>query len=81
LLIFVDRAGDDAERELLGALGLAIEVEGQALLRAVAQPLVERDAVALGLADLLAILVEEQLVIEPLRRARAEACGRSWSFG
>ena len=58
--------------ELLGLLGLAIDVEGEALLRAVGQPLVEAEAIALGLGDLLAILVEEHLVVEAFGRPGAE---------
>ena len=69
LLIFVDRLGDDAEAQLLRLPRVAVDVEGEALLRRVGQPFVDGDAVALGLRDLLAILVEEHLVVEALGRA------------
>jgi hypothetical protein len=72
LLIFVDRPRDDAEGKLLGALGLAVDVESQAFGRAIGQPFVDGDAVALCFGDLLAILVQEQLVIEPFGRAAAQ---------
>ena len=75
LVIFIDRPGDDPEAELLGLLRLAVEVEDQALLRRIGQPFVDGDAIAAGLGDLLAILVEEQLVVEPLGRAGAEHAG------
>ena len=71
-LIFVDRLGDDPEAQLLGFPRFAVDVEGEALSGRVGQPLVDGDAVAAGLGNLLAILVEEQLVIETLGRSAAE---------
>src|SRR4051812_9612781 len=72
LPIFVDRARNDADVQALGAPGLAVDVESEARLRTVAQPFLEAEAVALRLGDLLALLVEEHLVIETLGRAPAE---------
>src|SRR6478752_10810499 len=72
LPIFVDRARDDADVQALRPLGLAVDVETQARLAAVAQPFLEAESVALGLGDLLALFVEEHLVIEALGRAAAE---------
>src|SRR3546814_20046439 len=72
LPIFVHGAGDDAHVELLGLLRLAIGVEGQALLRAIGQPLLQDESVALGLGELIALLVEEHLVIEAFGRAASQ---------
>ena len=58
--------------QALGALGLAVDVEGEARLAAVAQPFLEAEAVALRLGDFLALFVEEHLVIEAFGRAAAE---------
>src|SRR5438270_12340666 len=75
LPIFVDRARDDADVQTLGALRLAVDVEGEARLAAVAQPFLATDPVAFRLGDLLAPLVEEQLILEALGRAAAEDAG------
>src|SRR3954454_5529423 len=72
LPIFVDRAGDHANVQALGPPRLAIDVEGQARLTAVAQPLLEASAVALRLPDFLALFVEEHFVVEACGRAPAE---------
>src|SRR4051812_43621031 len=72
LPVFVNGARDEADVQALRALGLAIDVEAQARLAAVAQPFLEAEAVAPGLRDLLALFVEEHLVIEALGRAAAE---------
>ena len=66
--VFVDVAGDDVEEQALGLARLLVEEELQALGRAVAQPLLDREPVAARLADLLALLVEEELVGEVLGR-------------
>ena len=58
--------------QALGAARLAEDVESEALLAAVAQPFLEAEAVALRLGDLLALLVEEHLVVEALGRTTAE---------
>ena len=57
--VFVHRARDLVEEQPLGALRLVVHELRQALGRRVAQPFVDGQAVALGLADLLALLVEE----------------------
>ena len=72
LLILVDRARDDVEVEPLGRLRLAIHEQRQAFGRGIAQPFVDGEAVALRLGNLLALLVEEQLVVEAFRRLAAE---------
>src|SRR5258705_5751438 len=75
LPIFIARARDHADVQALGALGLAVDVESQALLAAVAQPFLEAEAIALRLGDFLALFVEEHLVIEALGRAATEDAG------
>src|SRR3546814_1419922 len=47
-------------------------VESEALVGAVGQPLIEAEAVAFRLGDLLAVFVEEHLVVEAFGRAAAE---------
>ena len=70
--IVVDRARDDVEIEPLRPPRLLLHVERQRLGRRIAQPVLDREPVALGLGDLLALLVEEQLVVEALRRPAAQ---------
>src|SRR5688572_20192659 len=70
--IVVDRARDHVEIEPLGRARLLIHEERQAFGRRIAQPFLDREAVALRLRDLLPLLVEEELVIESLRRAMPE---------
>ena len=60
----------------LARCGWLIHELRQAFRRRVAQPFLHRQPVALGLADLLAVLVEEQLVGEARRRLRCPGCGR-----
>ena len=72
LLVFVDGARDDVEVEALGRLRLAIHEQRQAFRGGIAQPFVDGEAVALRLGNLLAVLVEEQLVVEAFRRRAAE---------
>ena len=72
LLVVVDVARDHVEVQPLGRLRLAIHEQRQQFRRAIAQPFVDGEAVALRLGDLLAVLVEEQFVIEPFRRRAAE---------
>ena len=72
LPVIVDRARNQAEVERLRLLGLAIDIKGEALVRAIGQPVVDRQAVALRLRDLLALLVEKHLVVEALGRSSAE---------
>ena len=70
--ILVDRLRDDVEIEALRRLRLLVHVERQALRRGVGEPLLDGDAVPLGLRDLLRVLVEEQFVVEAFRRLAAE---------
>src|SRR4051812_2454703 len=72
LMILVDMARDDVEIEPLGRLRLAIHEERQALGPGIAQPFVDGEPVAARLGDLLAVLVEEELVVEAFRRRSAE---------
>ncbi len=72
LLILVDVARDHVEIQPLRRLRLAIHEQRQRFRRGVAQPFVDGQAVALRLGNLLALLVEEQLVVEALRRRAAE---------
>src|SRR5437764_1180602 len=72
LLIVVDVARNDIEVEPLRGLRLAIHEQRQAFGAGVAQPFVNGEAVALRLGNLLALLVEEELVVETLRRRAAE---------
>ena len=72
LKIFVRRLGDHVEEEPLRRLRRLVHVVGQALGRAVAQPFLHRQAVALGLRNLLALDVQEELVVEAFRRHAAE---------
>ena len=75
LVVVVHRTRDHADMQLLGALGVGEDVEGERGVAAIGQPLVDRQAVALGLRDLLALLVQEQLVDQPLRLAPAQHLG------
>src|ERR1700742_3259645 len=72
LLIVVDVTRNDIEVQPLRRLRLAIHEQRQALRRRVAQPLVDGEAVALRLGNLLSLLVEEELVVEAFRRRAAE---------
>ena len=87
LVILVDRLRDHVEIEPLRRLRLLVHEVRQALRPGIGQPLVDRQPVALRLRDLLAVLVEEQLVDEMLRRAARRGSRRSrrrsacWSNG
>ena len=72
LLVIVDVTRNDVEVEPLRRLRLAVHEQRQALRARITQPLVDGEPIALRLGDLLPLLVEEQLVIEPLRRRAAE---------
>src|SRR5690606_18569566 len=66
------RARYDVEIKPLGRLRLLEHVERKALRRRIGEPLVNSESIALRLGDLLALLVEEKLVVEALGRAAAE---------
>ena len=70
--VVVDRARDDVEEEPLSRLRLLVHKQRQAVGRRVAQPFLGRQAIAPGLRDLLAVLVEEQLIGKSGRRRTAE---------
>src|SRR5262245_53812684 len=72
LLVLIDMARDDVEVQPLGRLRLAIHEQRQRFRRGVAQPFVDGKPVALGLGDLLALLVEKELVVESFRRRAPE---------
>ena len=72
LLIVVDIARDHVEIQPLRRLRLAVHEQRQRFRRRIAQPFVDGKPVALRLRNLLALVVEEQFVIEPLRRRAAE---------
>ena len=63
---------NDLEIEALRLTRLHVHEQREALGRAVAQPFVDGEAVALRLRDLLPLLVEEEFVVEPLGRLGAE---------
>ena len=70
--VFVHGARDDIEIEAFGALRLIVHELAQGFGGGVAEPFVHREAVALGFADFLSVLIEEKLIRERLRRRRAE---------
>ena len=72
LLVVVDLPRDHVEVEPLRRLRLAVHEQRQRLRRRIAQPFVDGEAVALRLGNLLALLVEEELVVEAFRRRAAE---------
>src|SRR5437762_5219403 len=71
-LILIDAARDDIEIELLRLARALIHEELQAFGIGIGQPFVDGETVAFGLRDLLAPLVEEELVIEAVGRQRAQ---------
>ncbi len=73
--IFVDGARNHVEIELFRLARLPVHEEGQAFGAGVAQPFVDRQAVAFRLGNLLALLVEEEFVIEAFRRRSVERAG------
>ena len=70
--VVVDVAGDHVEMEPLRPPGRGVHVERERLARAVGEPFLDGQAVAAGFRDLLAVLIEEELVDESGRRRRAE---------
>src|SRR3954463_15442867 len=66
LLVVVDVARDDVEMQPLCRLRLAVHEQRQRFRRRIAQPFVDGETVALRLGNLLALVVEEQFVIETL---------------
>ena len=72
LRIFIDGAGDHVEVKLLGLARAVIHVERKRIRVGIGQPFVDGEAVALGLGNLLALVVEEQLIDIMLGREAAE---------
>ena len=72
LLVVVDIARDHVEIQPLGRLRLAVHEQRQRFRRGVAQPFVDGEPVALRLRYLLALVVEEQFVVEAFRRRAVE---------
>src|SRR5258706_7956121 len=72
LLILIDVARNDIEIEALRGLRFTVHEQRQAFRARIAQPFLDGEAIALRLRNLLALVVEEQFVIEPLRRAATE---------
>src|SRR4029079_14761727 len=70
--IFVDRPRDHVEIEALRLARALIHVEPEALRARMSEPLLDGESVAARLGDLLALLVEKQLVDETFRLLRAE---------
>src|SRR5581483_9311105 len=72
LQVFVHMTRDHVEVESLRRLWLAVHEQRQTFWAGVAQPLLDGEAIALRLGNLLALLVEEELVVEAFRRLTAE---------
>ena len=72
LLVVVDIARDHVEIQPLRRLRLAVHEQRQRFRRRIAQPFVDGQPIALRLRNLLALVVEEQFVVEALRRRAAE---------
>src|SRR5262249_9845360 len=72
LLIFIDVPRDHVEMQALRRLRLAIHEERERFRARIAQPFLDREAIAFRLRDLLALLVEEELVVEAFRLRAAE---------
>ena len=70
--IFVDRARDHVEIEPLRLFRALIHIKREALGARVAQPLLDGQPVAARLRNLLALLVEKELVVEAFRLLRPE---------
>ena len=72
LQIFVHRARNDVEVQALGLARLLVHEQSQRFRAGIGEPVVDRQAIALRLRNLLALFVEKQFVIETLRRDAAE---------
>ena len=73
--VIVHLPRDHVEIELLRLAWLAEHEQPEAVRRPIGEPLVDGQPVALGLGDLLAPVVQEELVVEPVRRQAAERLG------
>ena len=72
LVILVHGLRNHIEEQPLRGLRLLIHEIGQALGRGIGQPLVDRDSVARRFRDLLALIIQEQLIAEMLWRPRPQ---------
>ena len=72
LQIFIHRAWNGVEIETLGLARLLVHEQRQAFRARVGEPLVDGQAIALRLRDLLTLLVEKELVVEALGRLAAK---------
>src|SRR6476660_8891785 len=70
--ILIDGARDHVEIEALRIARALIHIKPEALGARISEPLIDGEAIAAGLGDLLALLVEKELVIEAFRLLRAE---------
>ena len=62
--VFVDRPWNGIEIKLLGRARLLEHEERKAFFRAIGQPVVDRQTVAFRFGNLLALIVEEEFVVE-----------------
>jgi hypothetical protein len=76
-VVFVDGARDDVEVEPLG-LARLVNMNSAGSRGCRSEPLVDGQAVALRLGDLLALLVEEELVVEALGRQAVDGADAIW---
>src|SRR6266446_6379928 len=72
LLILIDVARNDIEMEALRGLRLPVHEQRQAFRARIAQPFLDGEAIAPRLRNLLALVIEEQFVIEARRRPATE---------
>ena len=72
LEILVHRLWHHTQVQLLGAFGFAKRVKSHAVARAVFQPVLQRQTIALRLRNLLALFVEEHFVDQRLGRPSAK---------
>ena len=80
--IFIDGARDDVEIESLRLARLLVHEELQARGIGIGEPFLDGEAVALRLRDLLALFVEEELVVEAFGRrapSAAQICSTSFT--
>src|SRR5271166_5028783 len=70
--VIVHSARDVVEKKPLRRRRLLIHEKRQALRTRVGEPLVDSEPIAFRFRDLLALVVEKELIIEPLGRPAAE---------
>src|SRR5262249_42025455 len=72
LIVLVNVTRNDVKVESLGCLAVAGHEQWKTFGIGVAQPFLDSQSIAFRLGYLLAILVEEQLIIKSFRRSSAE---------